>query len=452
MENKRRDFLIKSLGFVGTSFLSQFLPPLEWIAQAAIQNPGDPHFFVLIHPTGAMDVTCGLDPQVLSNGLTETDMFLEYKKEEIFVATSTSKQPLTLAPAAQKLSQHTFDIAVVNGIVMTADESDPGHQSAQEYITSGKGDTSANALPMEIAARTQRGPYGVLTSNLSINRKNAVELTNILDLTRISILGQAQEVDSVQALAGLAQSYGDTSKVPKHIQGYLNTNEVKNGFNQKLEEVRAIVGDNLNEYHVLTAALAGGASRQAYFQYAPGNLTFDTHSSHQRNHMQAQTAFWNTVADFISLLKQIRYGNTQNPVFKYTTIMVTNEFSRTPALNGAVGGTAGKDHNPKTNSILLAGRGVVGGQTIGRSTIIPRSLTGSLPIHIGNPYDYKTGTSIPFASPSQAAAEITDTSRFIRPENVAATVRDIFKANARQFSPALAASQSILDLVKGGRS
>lgn len=97
----------------------------------------------------------------------------------------------------------------------------------------------------------------------------------------------------------------------------------------------------------------------------------------------------------------------------YTTFMVVTEFSRTPYLNGA----KGKDHNPDTNSVLIAGKGVVGGKTFGASKVIPakKSLTGAA-LHIATAYDSRTG--LPAEGPHGA--------KFIFPENVIKTVADLF--------------------------
>ena len=68
--------------------------------------------------------------------------------------------------------------------------------------------------------------------------------------------------------------------------------------------------------------------------------------------------------------------------------MVVSEFARTPALNSA----NGKDHNPLTNSVLLAGAGIKGNQSFGASLLVRRhhSKTGQ-PRHSGGLVNYPTG-------------------------------------------------------------
>ncbi len=98
-----------------------------------------------------------------------------------------------------------------------------------------------------------------------------------------------------------------------------------------------------------------------------------------------------------------------------------SEWSRTPALNAA----KGKDHNPFTNSVLLAGRGIRGGSVVGASKLIPRKKTGTgMPDLIAAPYDYK----------AQKIATGPEGASFIYPENVIQTVGQIF-GNPENFNP-----------------
>jgi hypothetical protein len=94
---------------------------------------------------------------------------------------------------------------------------------------------------------------------------------------------------------------------------------------------------------------------------------------------------------------------------------VVSEFARTPALDGA----RGKDHNPFTNSVLLAGRGVRGGVTVGASRLIPAALSPmQLPLHVGSPFDFAAGRPVP-EGPSRLVEPL-------RAENLMQTMSAIF--------------------------
>ena len=121
---------------------------------------------------------------------------------------------------------------------------------------------------------------------------------------------------------------------------------------------------------------------------------------------------WTDVADLFSLFKKVPYK--EGSLFDYTTFMVSCEFSRTPALNAA----KGKDHNPMTNSILLAGKNIQGGKTVGKSRIIPKikSKTGN-PEHYAWPFNFKEGK----------LAEGPENASFFYPENVVRSIGKVFK-------------------------
>jgi hypothetical protein len=175
----------------------------------------------------------------------------------------------------------------------------------------------------------------------------------------------------------------------------------------------------IEDRHVLAAALASGAAHQGQLELPVPFFELDTHSNHEKRHLEAQKKVWESVASIFKLFKSVSYEGTS--LFDLTTFMVVSEFSRTPALNAA----KGKDHNPFTNSVLLAGKGVRGGQTCGASRLIPRKETETgMPDHIAWPYDYK----------AQKLATGPDGASFLFPENVVQTVGKIFDRPA-SFAP-----------------
>jgi uncharacterized protein (DUF1501 family) len=92
-------------------------------------------------------------------------------------------------------------------------------------------------------------------------------------------------------------------------------------------------------------------------------------------------------AKLMRAFEETPYGSPGQSRFDRTTFMVVSEFSRTPALNPA----RGKDHNAKTNSVLLVGNGVCGGQVIGGSRLISRRKTISQISHqVAAAYNLKT--------------------------------------------------------------
>jgi hypothetical protein len=104
----------------------------------------------------------------------------------------------------------------------------------------------------------------------------------------------------------------------------------------------------------------------------------------------------------------------------------------------------GKDHNPLTNSVLLAGAGVKGGRSFGSSQLITRknSASGS-PRFSGGPIDYATG-----AIPKTNEQARNSNFQFIFPENVASTVVEIVGADRDRFGNIAASTPFIPTLVR----
>ncbi len=108
-------------------------------------------------------------------------------------------------------------------------------------------------------------------------------------------------------------------------------------------------------------ALTSGVSRCVSIQLASG---LDTHYDNWTNdHGPRQERGWNALARILEDLQARRYGTTGDTWLDHTTVVCFSEFSRTAMING----NGGRDHS-LTNSCLVAGAGIRGGQVIGKSS------------------------------------------------------------------------------------
>src|SRR4051812_10794838 len=94
MKLTRRQFLRGSLDVAVSQVLASLFPGLALGAS----QPSLPGFFVMLRTRGGLDVTLGLDPQVLPAGADAQDMFLEYTPSQIVDASG-----LRLGPSAVPL-------------------------------------------------------------------------------------------------------------------------------------------------------------------------------------------------------------------------------------------------------------------------------------------------------------------------------------------------------------
>lgn len=407
----RRDFIQATLrSALLTALSGGFLPELlmrrAW-ADGTVDG-AEPHHFLLLRTFGGMDAVLGLDPWTsLPTGADEKDLYLDYRPESVF----TAPAGLRLGPAAQALIPHAGDLLTLNGVMMRRDA---GHETLNAYMASGQGDGSAAVLPVELACCTPAGPFGVLMEGSAFVGTRSVVLSSLTEMRSLAPGGDAAALFD---LLMLAYERADTP-LGQAGRKYVAARESSEALVRTMDAFRKTLGSaSLQPYHTAAAAFASGAARQGIIDLDAGGQGLDSHSDYSGQHLTAQKQVWDKVADIFSFFKSVPVGSAGKSLFDHTTFMVITEFSRTPFLNAA----KGKDHNPFTNSVLLAGKNVRGGTTVGASKLFTRKQRrDGQALHIAAPFDYRTGR----------VTDQRDGANFIFPENVAATVAALFGSPA----------------------
>ncbi len=389
-------------------------------------------FLIMVRMAEGWDVSLGLDPKAhgtahgtLGSQSDQQDIFIEYRADEIL-----TYQNLKMGPACAALMPFAPDIAIVNGVFMS--DANVSHEANLDYISTGNGSGQAADSVVELAYSTGTGPFGVIfnsrlkraTRNLMPtsysdleNLRNAVDASQLQDyIAKLKSKGQLRDSQLnliqnapartrlIQAMDGLGAEFGKT---------------IDNSQTGLAQLHRASV--------LVAAAFSSGVAYQAQLDLS---LSLDTHSDHEIKHMNEQKSGWEAVANLFRIFKNIPYlnekGEAKGSLFDQTTFVVVSEFSRTPALNAS----KGKDHNPLTNSVLLAGGGVKGGQSFGESRIITRrhSETGESR-HVASLVDYATGQVPQTKSEAQSA-----NFQFIFPENIVSTLIEITGADRSRIA------------------
>lgn len=397
--------------------LSKFNP------QGAVNGPG--HFLVLYHLGEGADALAGLDPRVHSSGEDEKDFFVPYRSEDRIPFGSH-----LVGPAAQPLVTHANEIAVINGVMMYRDA---GHESLAAFLDSGNPTGNMPPMSAQLSLCDHRGHGGVIVEDPFEMSTIPYQKTLLRDLTEGRLIAEYEEI----LAAGLIES-GESSDFFSELSKKLGeVAKVGSEMGNEQKKIAAENPDAIADLTWLAAAFTSGFSQQAKLRL-PDAQSLDSHSNYETDHIPAQKASWQFLADAMTLFKKIPYGT--GSLFDHTTFMAYNEFSRTPFLNSA----GGKDHNPYTNSVLLAGKGVQGGWVVGESQIITRgkSKTGEA-LHIAKPFDFET---------QQAISSGGSTSKkFIDPTHIAATIAQIFKgsiAEGSHFTPVEASVPYLKKLLK----
>lgn len=403
----RRTFL-KSLSISGTSL---WLAPALSAESSIVKKYLSEHegAFVLIVVKGGMDVTLGLDPWIkLPEGIDDKDIFIEYTSDQV----SSPTKGMLLGPAARGLAPHAKDCAIINGIFQN--DIDNGHDVNLQYIKTGNGLGLAPSAPVTAADYFGQSPLGLLLlDSKPVLGSKKLSTTSVEDVRMWAMGNDLSSVLKAQANT-VSQNNSDlilSQKAVIELGPYRK--KIVTKFN-KLNASSKILSDNFDEIRTLMACLGSAASKLAEIEIRPRNESLDTHQNHIKRHLAGQTDVWNQISEVFQLAKKTQYKNSPSSVFDKTTFLVVSDFGRTPYLNS----NEGKDHNPNTNSVLIAGRGVRGGQVIGKSLIVSRKKSVKLEsVHIGAPINFKT-----FQILEALYKTSHDDFDFIGPENVMATV------------------------------
>jgi uncharacterized protein (DUF1501 family) len=250
----------------------------------------------------------------------------------------------------------------------------------------------------------------VATGNRDIIISSIADALNFIKPTteELQLLSYENTTNASYAAAkkGLFNARERVNQIRELAEKHLATTE--KGSTQKVDKKLSIA-----------LSFASGIANQAIWNFSDDGgdnpFSLDSHSQHERRHMANQQAVWEKVAETFKLFKSIEFN--RSTLFDHTTFMVVTEFSRTPFLNGA----KGKDHNPLTNSVLLAGKNIRGNTVLGGSHMIPRKIAASgIAQHISSPISYTDGQII---RSSQAATKDVG---LIYPENIARTIAKVF--------------------------
>ncbi len=426
----RRKFLNRACGFgattigatLGGGLAANFASGLYVSRAQALSSSTVDRFVVIINIPGGWDTTLGADPWTSPTRALETDLFIEYRDDQV-----TRTEGLALGPAMISMAPFAKDFSVINGVFLNS--SDNGHPAGHLYMFSGDPLLNSPSISIELNRSIRSGAYGVITNEGIPLGGRAETLTTIQEL--ISIPDLDNPIDRMRAMLANIQGESDLLTAARIIAG---SNDEYTEL-VRLIRIEKALGE-VSSPAALKAAFLSGTSAIAHYSLS-GSL--DTHSDHVGNHLAAQTLSWEKVAALFTLFKATPFRSSGESLFDRTTFMVTSEFSRTSALNAS----KGKDHNPLTNSVLLAGRGVRGGQTVGASKLVTKAESNiGMSYQIGLPFDFNTQTVSSPLDPKASART------FITPTIVIRTLTEICSVDWGAFQSVPKSTPFLTGLVK----
>ena len=399
---KRRDFLQSGFSLTSGLWLSQFL-----IGNQAFANTDEtvaPRFFVEISVSGGWHTNLAMDPWLAATRLDESDVFVEYRSDEVFRSGN-----IALGPAMKSLQSYASRMNIINGIFISP--TDGGHQAAEIYGTTGRGDGTSGTFAVEYELYRDPSPLGVISSGNLYTGQSAVNSVNIFNLA-----GMTAEVNAELPFQN------PTSPIAKAMQVQKNNLEKFKEF-QKILALQKLTNPNLGNGYVAAAAFKSGLAATASLPLNEANL--DTHANHPGTHLAGLTSMFDKLKNIFEAFEKTEYANGQS-LFDLTTFYITSEFSRTPALDGS----KGTNHNPLNNSAIIISPDFKGNQVFGASRVIPKAESANGTSYlVAQMVDMATGEIIK----SKTDAEKRGT--LIRPENVIATLAESLKVQRNIFPP-----------------
>lgn len=400
----RRKFL--QFGFsAGTGLL--FAPLL---AQAALtkklmkgrqREPDDDHFFLMITLPNAS----GLDASYLWDArpleMTSRGVIQNYReRQEPSPWTGSNGGIAQATQLVSPLRSYQSDFSVINGVLMNVGFD--GHEQNINYLFTGDpfgGEcfiphlNAGGSSPRSLDA-IKRGRYSVA----EINGGQMVPLNPSAARSLISSLTQVPTIDpSTHLMKFLA------SRFTESFQPLADSFQGSASLSSKFNEIKTGGIDTDQGFIELAGEVfRSGVSKSAVLVLDPGTAIYDAHdpvSAAQIPQTYAQLV--SSLSTIFAALKSTPYDSSRS-LMDVTTVLFSAEFGRTLKQKIHPVENTGTDHNPLANFVLLAGKGIKGGQVIGSTDFITadETLSGA---HLsldpdrlkvmGRPFDFENSLS-----------------------------------------------------------
>ncbi|MCA9540468.1 MAG: DUF1501 domain-containing protein [Myxococcales bacterium] len=410
----RRGFLGGALTVGGGLAALGGLGPLQRLAHAQAQNPDAPdRYYVFCYFGGGWDVLLSLDPRDPRDfpsddeSLARTHIQPAYdqlqRPDADIVRVS---EDLAFGPFMGDLLRHTDKLAVVRGINMET----LAHEGGRRRFLTGKPPSGVQARGSS-ASTWLAGHLGrdALIPNLSLrlesynkdmpNYATALRVNSIPDLLRALRPSDPILPERLRAQIGLSLSDAAACPPAKRSPSWqvaefarvkgrdMVAGDVGGLFDfgartPEMDALRDRYGfarvDNSPAVSAAFAAQAitGGISRCVSVALTGG---LDTHDQNWANAQGPnQERGFNAIARLVDDLSSRDYGDGSSWL-DHTVIVGFSEFSRTPMLNPR----GGRDHH-LTNSALVLGGNIRGGQVIGASSDVAMQSV-AVDLHTGRP-------------------------------------------------------------------
>lgn len=407
-----------------------------------------PHFFINLIFPGGLDPVYFFDSR--PQALTKEKLLVNYSPEEAVLLKGTNGGETFRSMITEPLMPFQKDFTIVNGVHMVA--AFDGHPQNMNYLFTGNAfggesfiphlNRGQNRLAIDLI---ESGSAGAETTNsdasIPMTAKSAADLAN--KLSAIPNVGGDSPLDRhlTSRFNHLAQGNGGFNNAAKK---FLSAHQQIPNLMGKIRDFSISEFDPAAQEEPLIATLAlirevfkSGVSKSATWVFGrtdnPPNL--DTHDAQTAAAMPEVAK--NIVADLalvFKFLKETAYDDSRS-LFDVTTLMVSSEFARSMRQTYLEFEKSGNDHNPLNNSIIIAGKGITGGQVIGQSDFrsVEEVKAGAQGAHLkldsqstkvmGRPFNFDTGEC------RESHAEVYKIDNYLSINSVINSIYKIFDVN-----------------------
>lgn len=400
----RRDLLQAGVALAATGFTRRL----------SAQGSSSPHFFLQVVMPGGADNLYMFDSRPLA--FKAAGRVANYASSDPSVWEGTNGGRCLASPFADALKPYKNRLAIVNGVHMP-----PGFEGHDQNVNAL---LSANPFGGKyfgpfLASSGRPLDFVSLGSLFGANVSNKERSLTMSARIAPGLADKAAQVGQTtgespwrQWVSARANACGaGDGMLSEGCRGYRDGLLASQALAQKLTKTKVEFGADEPEI------IKGAKVAFKYFTEGVADVClvvadgfdFDTHAeTDAAKSPELFTKLFQDLAGLFEALVKTPFDAANGlSMLDVTTVMISSEFSRTHGQSGKPSDKTGTDHNPQSNMVLLAGKGIKGDIVVGESDLdalgadgnftnvsgAHKSLDSGLLKRMGKPYNFDTGAA-----------------------------------------------------------
>lgn len=407
---------------------------------AATSDSKQSHYFLHINIPGGLDASYLFDARPLD--MTKNNLIANYHGKEPILYRGTNGETTLRTSLTDPLMKYQNRFSVVNGVVMSP--SLVGHDQLMNVLMTGNPFGGDTYLPW---TTDKKMPLDFLTTGpMLFSQLNNAEGSMQLDPKACKQLAaKLQKLANNQSITHFIRSRTEAAGQGK--TSLAASSRRMSGSVSALGDLAA----KLSQVNIPDSDTSGISDRKERFlkdihsnsvmlaEFLRNGLTnagvlllFDNIDSHDANTAsklpEVIGMYCEAIASVFAHFESVPMPSGGS-LLDHTTFLIGSEFSRTMRQPGVPIDKTGTDHNALTNTLIVGGKGVKGGQIFGQSDFSSSTETLSAAhlsadptklMIMGRPFDFGSSATIAGSLP-----QTFDVTQYIGASNVTNTIQEI---------------------------